>query len=65
MRMPATGLVIAVLGAVVCIPSSAREDASVPAPPFPSTRNADWVGTPATWETLRGRVVLLDVWTFG
>jgi len=35
-----------------------------PAPPFPSARAADWIGTPASWESLRGRVVLLDVWTF-
>jgi hypothetical protein len=35
------------------------------APPFPSARPADWIGPPATWQDLRGRVVLLDVWTFG
>lgn len=35
------------------------------APPFPSARPADWIGPPATWPDLRGRVVLLDVWTFG
>jgi hypothetical protein len=35
------------------------------APPFPSARPADWVGAPATWESLRGNVVLLEVWTFG
>jgi thiol-disulfide isomerase/thioredoxin len=34
------------------------------APPFPSARAEDWIGTPATWEDLRGRVVMLDVWTF-
>ena len=36
-----------------------------PAPRFPSADKAHWIGTPATWESLRGRVVLLDVWTFG
>jgi hypothetical protein len=35
-----------------------------PAPPFPKDP-AQWIGTPASWEALRGRVVLLDVWTFG
>src|SRR5258707_2269127 len=35
-----------------------------PAPPFPSARAAEWIGAPASWESLRGRVVLLDVWTF-
>jgi len=35
------------------------------APRFPSASPAHWIGAPATWEALRGRVVLLDVWTFG
>jgi hypothetical protein len=35
------------------------------APPFPSQDPARWVGTPVRLEELRGRVVLLDVWTFG
>ncbi|HUG51968.1 MAG TPA: hypothetical protein VMR21_00130 [Vicinamibacteria bacterium] len=35
------------------------------APPFPTAEPSRWVGTPPTWESLRGRVVLLDVWTFG
>ena len=35
------------------------------APPFPSTRPADWVGTPVQWEGLKGNVVLMEVWTFG
>jgi len=35
-----------------------------PAPPFPKDP-ARWVGAPASWESLRGRVVLIDVWTFG
>jgi thiol-disulfide isomerase/thioredoxin len=41
------------------------EAPSRPAPPFPSARPADWVGAPVTWEGLRGKVVLLEVWTFG
>ena len=35
------------------------------APRFPSASPDHWIGVPATWEALRGRVVLLDVWTFG
>jgi len=35
------------------------------APPFTSADPRDWIGAPATWETLRGKVVLLHVWTFG
>jgi thiol-disulfide isomerase/thioredoxin len=42
----------------------AKDRAAPPAPPFPSARAADWIGTPASWESLRGQVVLLDVWTF-
>jgi hypothetical protein len=36
-----------------------------PAPRFPTSDPARWIGAPAAWESLRGRVVLLDVWTFG
>jgi hypothetical protein len=35
------------------------------APPFTSAEPRDWIGAPASWEALRGRVVLLHVWTFG
>jgi thiol-disulfide isomerase/thioredoxin len=35
-----------------------------PPPPFTSTKPADWIGRPVTWEGLRGRVVLLDLWRF-
>jgi hypothetical protein len=36
-----------------------------PAPPFPSSDPARWIGPPQSWSALRGRVVLLEVWTFG
>lgn len=36
-----------------------------PAPAFPARDPQRWVGPPQDWTTLRGRVVLLDVWTFG
>jgi hypothetical protein len=35
------------------------------APPFPKASPNRWIGPPVTWEGLRGKVVLLDVWTFG
>jgi thiol-disulfide isomerase/thioredoxin len=35
------------------------------APPFPSTRPADWIGVPVQWADLKGSVVLMEVWTFG
>jgi len=34
------------------------------APPLPGDP-ARWVGAPASWPQLRGRVTLLFVWTFG
>ncbi|HEV7503102.1 MAG TPA: redoxin family protein [Vicinamibacteria bacterium] len=59
-RRAGVGLAVAT---VLAVASFATAAAPVP-PPFPSTRAKDWIGTPATWESLRGRVVLLDVWTF-
>lgn len=44
---------------------AAASDGARPAPPFPTRDPKRWIGTPATWDDLRGRVVLLDVWTFG
>ena len=35
------------------------------APPFPTAEAAAWIGTPQSLVSLRGKVVLLDVWTFG
>jgi hypothetical protein len=35
-----------------------------PAPPLP-TEAARWVGEPASWASLRGKVTLVFVWTFG
>lgn len=34
------------------------------APPLPADATL-WIGPPQSWDALRGRVVLLDVWTFG
>ena len=35
-----------------------------PAPPLPGEASR-WVGEPASWDSLRGRVTLVFVWTFG
>ena len=35
-----------------------------PAPPLP-TEASRWVGDPVSWESLRGKVTLVFVWTFG
>jgi len=34
-------------------------------PPFPSTDQSRWIGPSVDWPALRGRVVLVKVWTFG
>ena len=61
MRSPAKLLAASLLAAA---PHAAAKGPS-PAPPFRNQNAADWVGTPVTWEALRGKVVLIDVWTFG
>jgi len=54
------------LAGAAVLASLAWADARGPvAPPFPSADPAHWIGTPQSWDALRGRVVLLDVWTFG
>jgi len=54
------------LAAIVVLAAVACAEAKAPhAPPFPSASAAHWIGAPPTWESLRGRVVLLDVWTLG
>jgi len=44
--------------------NQASAEISMPAPPFPTSPD-HWIGTPASWKALRGKVVVLDVWTFG
>jgi thiol-disulfide isomerase/thioredoxin len=56
----------------VGVPPPATDAAPLPAadgtptlaPPFPSARSVDWIGSPATWEGLRGKVVLVDLWRY-
>ena len=63
--VPAVVILSAAFAAAVPGGLAAAERAAPPeAPPFPSARAADWIGTPVSWEDLRGKVVLLDVWTF-
>lgn len=63
-RAPKGTLRAALLLAATLAPVAARA-AGTPAPPFPTTAREAWIGEPATWQTLRGKVVLLEVWTFG
>lgn len=63
----ATGLVVAGWGAsgFPGVRTAASKEKPREAPAFPSAEARDWIGTPQNWDTLKGRVVLLDVWTFG
>jgi hypothetical protein len=56
---------LSLAGMVALAGAVAAEGQAPRAPRFPSASPAHWIGAPATWEALRGRVVLLDVWTFG
>jgi thiol-disulfide isomerase/thioredoxin len=35
-----------------------------PAPAFPTNDRKAWIGEPASWKDLAGRVVMIEVWTF-
>ena len=52
------------LAALACTLHAAGDFEPRKAPPLP-TKRSDWIGTPPTWESLRGHVVLVNVWTFG
>ncbi len=43
----------------------ASAEVSMQAPAFPTSDPKHWIGTPVSWKDLRGKVVVLDVWTFG
>ena len=57
---------LAWMGLVVLAPALGAGPSWEPrkAPPLP-TKRAEWIGVPPSWESLRGHVVLLNVWTFG
>jgi hypothetical protein len=62
-----TGMVRAAAAASIAFLAIARgPEAEAPlAPAFPTGVGAAWIGKPVSWKDLAGRVVLLDVWTFG
>jgi hypothetical protein len=58
------GRIAAVLAAVGLAVAASAADPVRPAPPLP-TEASRWVGEPTSWESLRGKVTLVFVWTFG
>jgi len=58
-----SALACGTLVALACAGAHGDEVGKQP-PPFPSQKAKQWIGTPQTWEGLRGQVVLLDVWAF-
>jgi len=58
-------LVFAVLSACATLELSASPTDGPPAPDFTQTDPIAWINSPPLdWRQLRGKVVLLDVWTF-
>jgi hypothetical protein len=57
---PLVGLLLWILLAPLPLGAGFRE-----APEFPTRDPAHWLGAPVRMADLRGKVVLLDVWTFG
>jgi len=57
------GAVLVAIGACAAAPPAAGDR---PAPEFPRSDAAGWLNSPPlTMAGLRGRVVVLDLWTFG
>jgi hypothetical protein len=68
--MVLAGVTAAVLGIVlmtqVSLPRASGRAADRPAPEFPTSDPALWIQSPPlSMAGLRGRVVVIDVWTFG
>jgi hypothetical protein len=54
-----------VRAALALLLAAAAAGAPQPAPAFPGAGAERWIGEAQSWQRLRGKVVLLDVWTFG
>lgn len=58
-------MAIGVATAAVLAAIPARTARYPKAPEFPTQDPREWIGPPQSIKALAGRVVLLDVWTFG
>jgi hypothetical protein len=57
--------VLAVALPLVTLAASVQPEGYDRAPEFPSSDPALWIGPPQSLKALEGKVVILDVWTFG
>jgi thiol-disulfide isomerase/thioredoxin len=65
-RAPALRLSLRAIAILVAIAAVCCAWASEPAPEFTHARAEDWLNSaPLHLDDLRGRVVLIDIWTFG
>lgn len=55
---------LAALAAAPRLVAARSEERPRPAPAFPTSDAKAWIGEPARWKDLAGRVVMLEVWTF-
>lgn len=63
--LTAVALAAALMGGVTMSESRLAEARSEQAPEFPSPDPRQWIGPPQTMKGLAGKVVILEVWTFG
>ena len=63
---PVRAMIVLAVLSVAAAAGAADDAAQAPAtpPPFPSARAKNWIGKPQSWDTLRGQVVLLDLWRY-
>ena len=59
------GAMLMALTATVAIADTGPANGVRPAPAFTHTGAEDWLNSkPLSWESLRGQIVIIDVWTF-
>lgn len=59
------GITVGILAVAVLAARPAWTARYARAPEFPTQDPRQWIGPPQSIKALAGRVVLLDVWTFG
>ncbi len=52
-------------GMLITLATAGETGRSDKAPEFPSQDPLRWIGPPQSLKSLEGKVVILDVWTFG